>query len=217
MKKSNTAKKNVKKNGAANRTVRVNRITCDVSLSGPLYGGLSLTIGLDLGDRRSRYCVLDQNGDVIEEDSVATTRDGLMRIPDGCRNAGTAGTRGPQAAGADPAPRRAGANGSGSDPAARGAGGAAHGAGQLRAGHGEIDGRTSAVVRDEGLGSGETGRLETQRGRRAAREAARHSHRPPQSADRDYDAQIEVMVKRCPQIAVLTPVYGVGDLISILG
>ena len=32
-----------------------------------------------------------------------------------------------------------------------------------------------------------------------------------------YDARIEVMVKRYPQIAVLTPVYGVGDLISILG
>lgn len=42
---------------------------------------LRLTIGLDLGDRRSRYCVLDQNGIVIQEESVPSTRDGLKRIP----------------------------------------------------------------------------------------------------------------------------------------
>ena len=42
---------------------------------------LRLTVGLDLGDRRSRYCVLDQNGIVIQEESVPSTRDGLKRIP----------------------------------------------------------------------------------------------------------------------------------------
>src|SRR5882757_3829649 len=36
-----------------------------------------LTIGLDLGDRRSRYCVLDECGEVVEEGSVATTKKGL--------------------------------------------------------------------------------------------------------------------------------------------
>jgi transposase len=71
MKKSNTGKKNVEKNAAANETGRERRITSE----------WRLTIGLDLGDRRSRYCVLDQNGEVIEEGSVATTRDGLKRIP----------------------------------------------------------------------------------------------------------------------------------------
>jgi transposase len=32
-----------------------------------------LTIGLDLGDRKSHYCVLDQGGTVIEEGSVQTS------------------------------------------------------------------------------------------------------------------------------------------------
>lgn len=32
-----------------------------------------LTIGIDLGDRRSRYCVLDESGEVLWEGSVATT------------------------------------------------------------------------------------------------------------------------------------------------
>jgi activator of 2-hydroxyglutaryl-CoA dehydratase len=33
------------------------------------------TIGLDLGDRSSRYCLLDEQGDVIQEGSVATTKE----------------------------------------------------------------------------------------------------------------------------------------------
>ena len=39
-----------------------------------------LTIGLDLGDRSSRYCVLDEHGEVILEGSVATARTGLDRV-----------------------------------------------------------------------------------------------------------------------------------------
>jgi transposase len=35
--------------------------------------GSGLIIGVDLGDRFSRYCVLDKKGEVLEEDSVATT------------------------------------------------------------------------------------------------------------------------------------------------
>src|SRR5579872_7537236 len=34
-------------------------------------------IGIDLGDRWSRVCVLDQAGTVIEEDRVRTTREAL--------------------------------------------------------------------------------------------------------------------------------------------
>ena len=33
-----------------------------------------MTIGLDTGDKISRYCLLDENGDVQSEGSVATTR-----------------------------------------------------------------------------------------------------------------------------------------------
>jgi Ethanolamine utilization protein EutJ (predicted chaperonin) len=32
-----------------------------------------LTIGLDLGDRNSCYCVLDENGQVIREQKLSTT------------------------------------------------------------------------------------------------------------------------------------------------
>jgi hypothetical protein len=33
-----------------------------------------ITIGMDLGDKTSRYCVLDGNGERLSEGSVATTR-----------------------------------------------------------------------------------------------------------------------------------------------
>lgn len=38
------------------------------------------TIGMDLGDRASRYCVLDEQGEVILEGSVATTKKGLNQV-----------------------------------------------------------------------------------------------------------------------------------------
>lgn len=37
----------------------------------------SLTVGLDLGDRRSHHCMLNEDGEVVEEGSVATTEAGL--------------------------------------------------------------------------------------------------------------------------------------------
>ncbi len=39
-----------------------------------------LTIGVDLGDRSSRYCLLDEQGEVIQEGSVATTKKGLNQV-----------------------------------------------------------------------------------------------------------------------------------------
>jgi len=39
-----------------------------------------ITIGLDLGDQTSRYCVLDKRGEVVQEGSVATTKKGLEQI-----------------------------------------------------------------------------------------------------------------------------------------
>jgi transposase len=36
--------------------------------------GSGLIVGVDLGDRFSRYCVLDQKGQVLAEDTIATTR-----------------------------------------------------------------------------------------------------------------------------------------------
>src|ERR1035438_4725259 len=37
-----------------------------------------ITIGLDLGDRSSRYCLLDGQGDVVQEASAATTKKGMQ-------------------------------------------------------------------------------------------------------------------------------------------
>lgn len=38
-----------------------------------------LTVGLDLGDRRSRYCMLNEDGEVVEEGSIATTEAGIRK------------------------------------------------------------------------------------------------------------------------------------------
>src|SRR6266851_4640732 len=38
-----------------------------------------LTIGVDLGDKTSRYCVLDRDGNVLLERSTATTKKGLAQ------------------------------------------------------------------------------------------------------------------------------------------
>ena len=38
-----------------------------------------ITIGMDLGDKTSRYCVLDDGGEVIAERSVASTKNGMLR------------------------------------------------------------------------------------------------------------------------------------------
>jgi predicted NBD/HSP70 family sugar kinase len=38
-----------------------------------------LTIGVDLGDRISHYCILDETGNVILEQSVPTTPKGIQQ------------------------------------------------------------------------------------------------------------------------------------------
>jgi len=39
-----------------------------------------LTVGIDLGDRSSRYCILDDEGEVLLEGSVATTKKGFAQV-----------------------------------------------------------------------------------------------------------------------------------------
>ena len=39
-----------------------------------------LTIGLDLGDRHSRYCILDEGGEVVSEATLLTTKTGLNAL-----------------------------------------------------------------------------------------------------------------------------------------
>src|ERR1700682_5280988 len=44
-----------------------------------MFKGHKLTIGLDLGDRWSFYCVLDEAGQVILEQKVATTPEAMKQ------------------------------------------------------------------------------------------------------------------------------------------
>jgi len=54
-----------------NSTVKQSPKRAKILARGPI------TIGLDLGDKTSRYCVLDENGQVQGEGSVATTKKGM--------------------------------------------------------------------------------------------------------------------------------------------
>src|SRR5260221_3938927 len=53
-------------------TVRVN--------GNMIFRGHQLTIGVDLGDRCSCYCVLDEAGEVLLEQKVATTPEAMKQI-----------------------------------------------------------------------------------------------------------------------------------------
>src|ERR1700724_1275846 len=60
-------------------------------------GGL-ITIGMDLGDKTSRYCVLGENGEQLSEGSVATTKKAMTQKFAGmrrCRVAMEVGTHSP--------------------------------------------------------------------------------------------------------------------------
>ena len=57
-----------------------------------------MTIGLDLGDKTSRYCVLNEQGEVVAESRVATTKQALVRVLGArkrCRIALEVGTHSP--------------------------------------------------------------------------------------------------------------------------
>ena len=59
-----------------------------------------MTIGIDLGDKTSRYCVLNEQGEVLAESGVATTRQALERVfgaRQRCRIALEVGTHSPWA------------------------------------------------------------------------------------------------------------------------
>ena len=61
-------------------------------------GGWPVTIGLDLGDKSSRYCVLGDKGEVLSEGAVATTHKAMTAKFAGmrrCRVAREVGTHSP--------------------------------------------------------------------------------------------------------------------------
>lgn len=70
MKKNTTAK---------NRTTKVLSKT-DKKAIWKMAGQQRLTIGLDLGDRKSRYCILNAAGDVVAEDELPTSEPGLSAV-----------------------------------------------------------------------------------------------------------------------------------------
>jgi hypothetical protein len=48
-----------------------------------------LTIGLDLGDRSSWYCLLDEVGEVLQEQKLGTTPKAMRTCSARCRAAGS--------------------------------------------------------------------------------------------------------------------------------
>ena len=66
MKKNTTAKKNQKALSKSERN-QIRKVATQERL----------TIGLDLGDRNSRYCILNEAGEVVSEGPMATTQAGL--------------------------------------------------------------------------------------------------------------------------------------------
>ena len=69
MKKNTTAKKNQK---ALSKN--------DKKQLWKLANTKGLTIGLDLGDRQSRYCILNADGEVVSERTLPTTKTGLSSL-----------------------------------------------------------------------------------------------------------------------------------------
>ncbi len=60
--------------------------------------GEGYTIGIDIGDKRSRYCILDKEGKILRESSVATLPASLKTVFSklaGCRLAMEVGTHSP--------------------------------------------------------------------------------------------------------------------------
>ncbi len=77
-------KKNSKREGSVERKRRIQGRSME-----------PLTIGLDLGDQISHYCVLAENGEKVYEDKVATRKLGQPVVD----SAGARGDRGQRAAG----------------------------------------------------------------------------------------------------------------------
>ena len=69
MKKNSTAKKNVEKVSKGKKT-QIQQAARNQRL----------TVGVDLGDRSSRYCILDEAGEVVSESQFLTTKAGLSSL-----------------------------------------------------------------------------------------------------------------------------------------
>src|ERR1017187_6920512 len=103
-----------------------------------------LTIGFDLGDRSSWYCVLDEQGEVVLEQRLGTARADRSAV-----------------AVSGEASQREGASGSDGDPGASGTGAGTNGAGQHGARTGQELRRATARVQRAEYESGESGGAES--------------------------------------------------------
>lgn len=68
------------------------------SMQGQSWKHGGVTIGMDLGDKTSRYCVLDANGEIVEEGEVGSTRKAMRQVFGSlgrCRMAIEVGTHSP--------------------------------------------------------------------------------------------------------------------------
>jgi transposase len=58
----------------------VKKISTVATNKNKIFKEPKLTIGLDLGDRTSHYCILDEAGNVILEQSLPTTPKGIHQV-----------------------------------------------------------------------------------------------------------------------------------------
>src|ERR1700716_1818519 len=77
------APKNRRARSTRERRPAVKKISSVATTRNEIFKDHKLTIGLDLGDRSSHYCILDEVGDVILEHSFSTTPKGIHQVFDG--------------------------------------------------------------------------------------------------------------------------------------
>jgi hypothetical protein len=66
--------------GAREMRPAVKKISTVAKSGNKIFKEPKLTIGLDLGDRTSHYCILDEAGNVILEHSFPTTPKGILQV-----------------------------------------------------------------------------------------------------------------------------------------
>src|ERR1700688_4238850 len=65
--------------GTKKRRPAMKKITTDQKMCNEIFKEQKLTIGVDLGDRWSFYCVLDEAGKIILEQKVSTTPEAIQQ------------------------------------------------------------------------------------------------------------------------------------------
>jgi transposase len=58
----------------------VKKISTVAKRGNEIFKEPKLTIGLDLGDRTSHYCILDERGEVMLEGRLPTTAKGIQQV-----------------------------------------------------------------------------------------------------------------------------------------